>query len=146
MSNFDDLLDSTLDDLDDLPSFEPYPVGAHKVLATLAFKNIKTNEGEAPDAIELAFSYLEAVELADAQAEAPKAESKCSILFMLDNEFGRGNLKKCAMPLQAALGTASIRSTVEECNDVECIIMTSLRKDKNDPDKIYLQVKEIAVV
>lgn len=141
MSELDNLLDSTLDDLEDLPSFEPYPAGAHRVLASLNFKEINDKQ-----CITLDFSLLESVELSNPQDTAPAENSTANVLFMLDNEYGRGNLKKCCLPFQVALGTNTIRETVEAVNDVECMIVTALRADKNDPDRKYLNIKEIAVI
>lgn len=144
MSDLDNLLDSTLDDLEDLPSFTPFPIGAHKVLASFEPKEINGKS-----AIELSFKLLETLELADASVsedDYPKAGDTSNTMFMLDNEFGRGNLKKCAMPFGVALELSTIRDIIEGVKEVECIILTGLRVDKNDPDKKYLQVKEIQVV
>ncbi len=141
MSELDALLDVTLDDLADLPSFEPYAPGAHRVLATFSTKEINGK-----NAVELSFKMLECMELVNENDEAPKEGDESNTMFMLDNEFGQGNLKKCAVPFAAALNISTIREVVEQVKDVECLIVTSLRKDKNDPDKKYLQVKEIQVV
>lgn len=135
------LLDATLDDIADLPEFKTYPAGAHRVLASFDVKEIN---GKA--AIELAFTYLEAIELADANDKAPNANDACSTMFMMDNEYGQGNFKKCAAPFAEAMGFATNREIVEGVKGVECIILTSLRADKNDKTKFYLQVKEISVV
>jgi hypothetical protein len=141
LNNLDSLLDATLDDLADLPSFKPFPVGAHKALASFDTKEIN---GKA--AIELNFKYVEAVELADPAEEAPKAGDTSSTMFMLDNEFGQGNFKKCAQPFAEAMGFKTMREVVEGVKDVECILVSGQRKDKNDPDKVYLVVKEIGVL
>lgn len=141
MSDLDNLLDSTLEDLEDLPSFEPYPAGTHKCLATFDTKEIN---GKA--AIELSFKMVECLELADPQDKEPAAGDTSNTMFMLDNEFGRGNLKKCAVPFAESLNLSSVREVIETVKDVECVVITSLRTDKNDPDKKYLQVKEIAVI
>lgn len=141
MNDLKNLLDVTLDDLEDLPSFEPYPVGAYRVLATM-----ETKEVGGTACVELSFSLLETMELANTQDTAPKEKDTASTLYMLDNKFGRGNLKKVAIPLGAVLGVSHLREVVEQCKDVECIILTGLRKDKNDPDKKYMQVKELQVV
>ena len=144
MSELDNLLDSTLDDLEDLPSFQPFPVGAHKVLASFGMKDINGKS-----AVTLDFVLIETLELSDAsvaEEDFPKAGDTANTMFMLDNEYGRGNLKKCAMPFGAALELSSIRDIVEGVKDVECILLSGLRKDKNDPDKFYLDVKEIQVV
>ena len=144
MSELDSLLDATLDDLADLPSFSPFPVGVHRVLATMETEEI-TAKMKKP-CVELSFKYLECLELADPSITAPKEGDTCNTMFMLDNEFGQGNLKKCALLIAAALGTKSIRDTIEQCQEVEVVIITGLRPDKNDPDKKYLQVKELQVV
>ena len=144
MSELDSLLDATLDDLADLPSFSPFPVGVHRVLATMETEEI-TAKMKKP-CVELSFKYVECLEMADPAEAPPKDGDTCNTMFMLDNEFGQGNLKKCATPIAKALGTSSIRDTIEQCTDVECVIVTSLRADKNDPDKKYLQVKELQVV
>lgn len=141
MSDLDNLLDATLDDLADLPSFKPYPAGAHRVLATFDTKDINGKP-----AVELAFTYVEVGELANPTDEAPKEGDTASTMFLLDNEFGQGNLKKCAAPFCEALNLSTIRDVVEQVKGVDCMIITSLRKDKNDPDKVYLQVKEIQVI
>lgn len=140
MSDLDNLLDATLDDLVDLPEFKNYPAGSHKVLASFGTKEINGKQ-----AVTLDFKYLEVVELADANEEEPKAGDTCGTMFMLDNEYGQGNLKKAAMPFSAELNLSSIRDVVEQVKDVECYVLTSLRADKNDKEKFYLQVKEITI-
>ena len=141
MSDLDNLLDATLDDLEDLPSFTPFPPGAHRVLASFSAKEIN---GKA--AVDLEFKMLECLELVNPDEAMPKEGDTSNAMFMLGNEWGRGGLKKCATPFGAALGFTTIREIVEGVQGVECVIITSLRKDKNDPDKQYLQVKEIQVV
>lgn len=144
MSELDTLLDATLDDLADLPSFTPFAAGAHRVLATLETEDISAKMKK--PCVELSFKYLECMELADPNDATPKEGDTSNTMFMLDNEFGQGNLKKCATPLAASLGTSSIRDTIEQTNEIECIILTSLRADKNDKEKFYLNVKELQVV
>ncbi len=140
MSDLDTLLDATLDDLEDLPSFTPFPPGAHRVLATFEQKDINGKP-----AIELAFKLIETIELENENNVRPKEGDTSNTMFMLDNEYGRGNLKKCGTPFAEALELKSIRDVIDQVTDVECIIMTSIRQDKNDPDKKYLQVKEIGI-
>lgn len=141
MSDLDNLLDSTLDDLEDLPSFAPFSAGAHKVLATFGTKEINGKS-----AVTLDFKMIESLELANPQDTMPKEGDSAGTMFMLDNEFGRGNLKKAAAPFAEMVGSSGLRAIVEGVQDVECVVITSLRKDKNDPDKKYLQIKEIQVV
>lgn len=142
MSVLDNLLDSTLDDLQDMPEHKPFAEGAHTVLATLELKEING----AP-AVELAFKYVEAIELAAnvSPEDAPKVDDTANTMFMMNNEFGQGAFKKIAKVFGEALGTGSIREIIEQVNDFECHIVTSIRTDKKDPDKKYLHVKELQV-
>jgi len=142
--DLDDLLDTTLDDLEDLPEFKPFIPGAHKVQAT--FSQDKVNN---KPVVKLDFTYLELVEAADPdtpEEEHPKAGDTSNTIFMLDNEYGRGNLKKCAGYFQEAMGLSTIRDVVDNVKDIECILVSGVRKDKDNPDKKYLDVKEIGML
>lgn len=140
LDQMSDLLDAQLDDLEDLPEFKPFNAGAHKVTATFTEKTINDKQ-----AVELDLKLIETLELSDPQQEPDAPGTSCSMAFFLDNEFARGNLKKCATPFGAALGYGTIREIVEGVKDVECLVLTTLRKDKNDSDRFYLNVKEIQV-
>ena len=136
-----DILDATLDDLEDLPEYKAYPPGAHRVKLSMEIKEVNDKQ-----VVEASFTYIEAVELADQQAEVPAEGSQANILCHLDNEFGRGTLKLLATPVGKALNTASTRDTIEQCTDIECLIVTAYKKNKDDPDSPYMKVKELAVV
>lgn len=141
MSELDNLLDSTLDDIDDLPEFKTYPAGAHVVGAS--FKLDKMGD---IDVIRLNFVYKEVAELANSQDEAPKAGDLSGAMFMLNHELGLGSFKKAALPFQEALGLGTLREIIEGVQDVECLISTTVRIDKKDSDKTYLNIKSIQVV
>lgn len=144
MSNFDidSLLDSTLDDLEDLPEFKPFPPGAHRVLASLEIKEVNSKQ-----AVELELKGLETLELAEPTKDTPiKEGDTASVLFMLDNEFGRGNMKKLLAPIGVALGTGNIREVIEQTKGLEVVVVTSYRKNKDDPTSPYMNVKELQVV
>lgn len=145
MSNeLDNLLDATLDDIADLPTFSPFPKGHHRVLATFGQKEINGK-----GAVTLDLKMLETIEYAnpqDAETSPTKEGDTSNTMFMLDNEYGAGNFKRCAAPFAEMVGSSQLRAIVEGVVDVECVVLTSLRQDKNDKDKYYLDVKEIAVV
>ena len=139
--DIDSLLDSTLDDLEDLPEFKPFPAGAHRVLVSFETKEI----GGHPS-VEVACKMVETMELANPTSDTtPKAGDEASMLCMLDNEFGRGALKAVAEPLGEALGTGVIREVIEQTKDIECLIVTSIRKNKESGAE-YLNIKELQVV
>lgn len=142
-SNIDSLLDSTLDDLEDLPEFAPFPPGAHRVKVSLDLKEVNKKT-----AVELKAVMINTEEYVDeTTSKQTKEGDTASILFMLDNEYGQGSFKKIVTPIRDAIAPGKTnREVIEACKDVECLIITGLRKDKTDPDKTYLQIKELAVV
>lgn len=141
-SSTDDILDMTLDDLEDLPTFAPYPAGAHRVLVSMELKTINDKQS-----VEVGLKLLEHIELAEpAKDEAMKEGAETSILCGLSNEYGRGELKKLATPIGIALGTSNIRDVIEQCKDLECIVVTWKQQDKNDKSVYRTKIKELAVV
>lgn len=141
MSDMDDILDSTLDDLEDLPEFKPFPAGGHKVKVSLEAKKVNDNP-----CIEAKFKYVDCLQLADSEDIEPKEGDEASMLFMFNNEFGRGKFKKFAAPFAEKFGLKSNREIVETVQDIECAIISKLRTDKNDPDKAYMDVKELEIL
>lgn len=141
MSELDALLDLTLDDIEDLPSFEPFTPGYYKVGITLDTKEVNEHPS-----VEMELKLLEVIELVDNTAKPPAVGDTSSILFMLDNEFGLGKLKAAVVPIAEALGVASIREAVDNCKDVECAVALTARKDKNDTSKMYQGIAELKVL
>ena len=139
----DSLLESTLDDLADLPTFAPYSAGAHQVKASFTMKEINGK-----GAVELSFVMVENIELAKPDDKVPAQGDTASTMFFLESETGQGFFKEAAKPFQEAFGYKTLRDVIEGVQDIECVIVTGIRKDKRDPDNIkeYLQLKTIAVV
>lgn len=141
--DLDALLDATLDDLEDLPTFKAFPVGTHRATVTLATKDINGKLAVTAD-----FKYIEAVELAEADAVSPKVGDMSNTMFMMANEYGQGNFKKMASALAEGLGLQgnTNREIIEAVTDVEVLITTSLRPNTKDADAPFLNVKDIAVI
>ena len=138
--DMNDLLDMQLDDLEDMPEFKNFNPGAHKVTATFTTKKIAEK-----DAVELSLTMIETLELSDPQLEKDEPGTSCSSAFFLDNEYARAALKACALPFGAALGLGTIREIVEGVKEVECLVLTSLREDKKNPGRFYLNINEVQV-
>lgn len=135
-----ELLDVTLDDIDDLPDNSPFPAGSHYCKASFAQKEINKKP-----AIELSLELIETVELANPEDTPPKPKDTCSSLYFLDNEYGLGNFKKAASPFATHFGISSLREIVEAVKDIECVVTSSLKSDKTDKTKVYLQIKDIKI-
>lgn len=136
----DGLLDGTLDDLADAPSFEPFNAGAHHVVIDWEGP-IKV--GTHP-AIKLKMKLIETKELSDSNAIAQAAGSEAEQAFMLDNEYGQGGLKILLNSLaQTYKGTN--REIMQQSKGAECLVITEIRTNKDKTAK-YTNVKEISVI
>lgn len=140
MSDLDNLLDSTLDNLADLPEFSIYPAGAHRV--TVEFEQKEVNKHPS---IEAKFKLLETLELADPTAPTPAAGTESSMLFMMDNPFGQGKFKEVIKPIAAHLGVTSIREALEGSKGMEVVVVTKVRQNK-EKTASYMDVVSLQVV
>lgn len=138
--NIDTLLDATLDSLADAPSFEPFYPGAHKI--TIHFEQKKIADHPA---IEMKMKLLETVELADTSLTPQKPGSECNVAFLMDNEYGQGDLKKILTVLSAHFGTKTNRETLEASSGAEVLITTKIRQKDKDALK-YCIILELAVI
>ena len=137
----DSLLDSTLDDLADLPEFKVFPPGAHKVtIVSMEPKKI----GEHP-AWEVRFKLVEHMELTNPEEQPMLAGSECSVSYMMDNEFGQGAFKDLCKPLAAHTGIGSMRDLKDAVKGTEVMIVTKQRQNK-DKTATYLDVKKLEVI
>ena len=142
MSEVDDLLDVTLDDLEDLPKFAPFPAGAYRCLISFLSETVNDKP-----CIKVSCKHTSTEELTDSTGDAPAEGDEQSTLCFLDNEFGRGNLKELAQPFREHFGYTTIRDVVEGVKEVDCLIVCGKpKKDREDPDRFYPNIKSIAVI
>jgi hypothetical protein len=142
--DIDSILDSTLDDLADLPEFKNFPAGSHSALATMEKKVINDHP-----CVEITFVLKETLELSDpetSEEDLCKAGDSANVLFMLDNEYGQGNFKKVATVFGTAMGTAKLSEIVEQVKNIDVVVTTSLKADKKDKEKVRMNIVELAVV
>lgn len=140
--DLDALLDGTLDDLADMPSFKPFPAGTHRVTVSVAVKEIQDKA-----AFEFNCTMLEPLELADPSEELPKEGDTASTAFIMGTDFGEGGFKKLASVFVEALQIPNTkRAIVEHVQNVECVIISKVRTDKKDADKKYFSIAELQVV
>lgn len=137
--NIDSLLDSTIDDLADLPEFAIFPNGVHKVVVKWESKEVNKHP-----CIELKMIAVETMELANAADIPLVAGTESSVLFMLDNEFGQGKIKALMQTFAGACGTKSIRETMEASNGMEVQVVTKMRQNK-EKTQWYTDVTKIII-
>ncbi len=135
-----DLLDSSLDDLADLPEFKVFPNGAH--ICTIKFESKDVN---GHPSIECTLTGISTEELANPADTPIAAGDVSSVLFMMDNEFGQGALKAVMKPLAAHFGTSKISETIEAAKGAECLVVTKQRQNK-EKTQTYLSIASITVM
>lgn len=139
MSDINSLLDAQLDDLADLPEFGVYPAGMHRV--SISFETKKVNE---KSCVEAKMKLLETVEQAN-PADAPASVGQeGSVLYMLDNEFGQGNLKKVLTPIAQSLGLSRLGDVIEQAKGMEVTVLTKIRQNK-DKTQSYCDIVKVIV-
>jgi hypothetical protein len=140
MSNNQEVnLDISLDDIADLPEFLVFPAGAYR--CTIAFE--KKQIGTHP-AVELKLTMLEVVELADPTDTPPEVGTESSVAYMLDNEFGQGNMKKVMVPLAQHFSESNVSKLIEAVKGAECLVVTKQRQNK-EKTATYLDVVSLQV-
>lgn len=152
MSNFtsiDSILDSTLDDLADVPEFKPFAAGSHMATLNLEVKDIQNKP-----AVEWKLTHIETLELADPTGTPPKAGDICSGAFIFvandgtPNELAQGQFKALLKPLQAHFGTASNRDTIEAAQGAQVVVTMSQRagkKGSTSEGKFFPVIEALAV-
>lgn len=138
--DLDSILDSSIDDLADLPEFAVFPAGVHRVTISWEQKEVNNHPS-----IELKMRMVETVELANPESDTPPAAgSECSVLFMMDNEFGQGKLKQVVKPIAAAVGASNIKAAIENSKGMEIQVVTRVRQNK-DKTQSYADITKVIV-
>lgn len=137
----DSILDSSIDDLADLPEFSLYPSGVHRCIIDWESKEVNKHP-----AVEMKMKLVETVELANPDEDQPvNPGTESSSLFMLDNEFGQGAFKKIMKTLGEACGTNKISETVEASKGMEVSVVVVTKPDKKDASIMRMNVRSVSV-
>ena len=139
-AELDGLLDTTLDDLSDLPSFSAWVAGTYA--ATIVEAGMK-KIAEHPSFV-IKFKYKNTLELAKEDDVPPKEGDEMEVAFMLDNEIGQGKLKELVKGVSEALGCTSLRAFKDAAKGADVILVTSRRYD-DKKDRWYPDLKTLAL-
>lgn len=140
VSNINDLFSASIDDIADLPSFEVPCPGSYIFEVTLDIKKVNDK-----DVVEASYEVKELVEPAN-MGDTAVPGTKFSTIFMIDNEYGIGNLKKFLQPFAAHFGNGNIGELIQEVKQSLIAATLKHRKDKTDPDRVYAVVSNISIV
>lgn len=131
INSLDNILDSTLDDLADMPSISLFPNGAHKVKLEYKIDPVKVS-------VMVTMHYIEPLELSDPTQTAPSAGDKNSVFYNLKkkdgtaNTYAQGALKEIVKVLQGTFGGSSTTEVLENSKDAEVAVVTKIRLGKGE--------------
>jgi hypothetical protein len=143
--SFDSILDSTLDDLADMPSIELFPNGAHKV-------RLESKIDRKKSSVQITMHYIEPIEV-EPTATIPEVGTKNSVFFFLKkkdgtaNEYAQGGLKTLVQSLAEHFGGSSTAEILENAKDAEVAVVTKIRVGKGDYEgKDNIDIVKIGVL
>lgn len=145
----EELFDTVLDDIKDLPGFEVPPQGHYKLSVSLEKKNVNDKP-----CIEAGCTVVETLELSNQNDAKVENGTKFSQLFMMDNEWGQGGFKGFAIPIVTGLGHAgvTVSKAVEVVQNVTIAATIKHRYHKEDKSKpvaerrTYAQLSNVEVM
>lgn len=127
-------------DLEDLPSFDPYPNGAHLVTIEFEKKVINSNP-----AIILKTAMVETQQLEAETATPPQAGDTYDFMFGISSEYGEGSLKNILAPLAEATGITNNGALLDHVKGMQALIATKQRYDKKN-DVMRCSITSIQLV
>jgi hypothetical protein len=150
-TDFDSLLNSSMDDLDDLPPVGVPPTG-HYTLVVSAERVTPTEAGKNEY---IKFSYeVEAVNEVknheeESQAAVGMKFSQIFSPFKKDgtvNAFGVGFLKEAIAPFVAHFCTRDIGEALQAINKVTVAASLIRKQDRKDPERFNFSLKDVVVL
>lgn len=143
----DSLLDSSLEDLADAPTWQEFPPGVHRCIVE-DVEQFKVDGNERKAGIKFKFKGLETVEAQDPnKVIEPGQVTSVSFFLIHPNDMvmksGQGGFKEVMAATAEQFGAAPNRELMEKIKGAEVLIATDLRKDKKT-DREYLQLKGLS--
>lgn len=151
-SNIDELLDASMDDLDDLPPVGVPPSGHYDLLITFDTKEIGTGE-DAKEVICANYEVTAVNELKDPEeASEVQVGQKFTEFFHVvkrdgtKNVFGIGKLKQRLAPYTERVGTKSIRDLVAGIKDFAITAEIKRKANPKNEDQYNMDLKNVVVL
>lgn len=148
-------LDTTLDDIEDLPSFGIFPSGAYHIVLDKGLEWKKMNEGKdnAFNAITVNMRLVEVAEvdpkMLDKGEELPKVGDVASLLFNLSNKWGAGELKVFSAPIATQFFPGQekvpLRGILENSVGLNLVVVLQRTFDK-EKQRHYQKCVKVAVI
>lgn len=140
-----DILNGSLDDIEDLPQFIAFPSGAYIVELPDGLVEKEINKHPA---VTMKIKHEETKELSDPNtpdSERPKVGDQTDISFMLDNETGRGFLKIALKAIKERVNSNNPKELMAAAKGVKALIVVKKTKD-DAKQREYTNLVRMALV
>lgn len=138
--SIEDMLDIDLANVEDAAEFITPPVGHYR----FKVEECKIGEVNEKQVIQMQFSVMETIELADTSAKpAPEGSIFSQTYFP---GFGVQQFKTTFRGVAESLNTPTFRELIEALTACELVGNITNRKDKEDKTKVYAGIKDVSLV
>lgn len=149
MSSFDDLMDMSMDSIEDLPPIGVPPTGHYNLLVT-ASRDSKDGGNEF---IKFAYTVESINEVKNSAEESQAAIGQTFVEFFSPlkkdgtrNEFGMQYLKQAMAPFAAHFGGGNFATVLESIDKVSIAATLTRIKDKKDADRFNFRLADVVVL
>lgn len=140
-------MDTSLDDIEDLPQFIVPLSGAYQ----MTLENIEQKEINDKGCFSCNFVIDEVMELSESPDESsgesvPKQGDKFNIPYFNDNKFSAGLFKSdILLPLAKQFGVKTVGEVVNQAKDLKVLVVMKRTYDK-DKDRHYPKLKKLQLL
>lgn len=137
--------DMLIDDIDDLPSFDPWPEGLYPVILEDGITDEDVGDHKAKKVVLKLLAPGEVSDNNKHNLKVPAVGDEAQLVFMKDNEYGAGNFKKIIAPVAQHLGVKTVGEACANSKGVKGHAFLTVRQGKKGTDKedrLYQDIKE----
>lgn len=157
-SIFSDLLDTPLEEIAGLASYEIPPDGVYRLLVEKVEQKpgINLNSGSVADVISFNYKVVEVIELTDPTLAADLLDDKGntkeikfneSFFFKKNDPIGVGKTKDALKTnfgeVATAIGARNLMEMINGLEGLEVVGVLKRRVDANDAEKVYAQMRKV---
>lgn len=150
MSSFDDLMDMSMDSIEDLPPVGCPPTGHYNLVVTAKKETNKDSGNES-----IRFNYVvEAInEVKNPEEESQAAVGQSFVEFFSPlkkdgtvNEWGMKFLKQAMAPFAAHFGGSNFAEVLAQIDKVSIAASLTRTRDKKEPDRFNFRLADVVIL
>ncbi len=149
MSSFDDLMDMSMDEVEDLPPIGVPPTGHYNLLVS-ATRESKDGGNEF---IKFAYTVESVNEVKNSAEESEAAVGQNFVEFFSPlkkdgtvNEFGMKFLKQAMAPFAAHFGGGNFSNVLQSIDKISVAASLVRTKDKKDADRFNFRLADVVIL